>query len=282
MNDIPTQRTTYPPATWRLIVHPSGGGAWNMAVDETLSESVSQGASPPILRFYGWQPGCLSLGYAQPASDAQLEKLQSHGWDMVRRLTGGRAILHIDELTYAIVTPLGDPRVEGGVIESYRRLSAGLLAGLMKLGVAVSAGRADEHAHRFNGPVCFEIPSDYEITFQGKKLLGSAQTRRIGVVLQHGALPLSGDVTRICDGLSFVSAAEQDQSRARLRSRALTLEQASGRPVEPAKVIEALTRGFAEVLNLTFQTATLTAAETARANELTTSKYATSEWINRH
>lgn len=282
MIDIPTQPINYPPATWRLIIHPPAGGAWNMAVDETLSESVAHGESPPVLRFYAWQPGCLSLGYAQPAADVQFERLQAHGWDAVRRLTGGRAILHIDELTYSIAAPLEDSRIAGGVIESYRQLSKGLLAGLTYLGVEVSAGRVDEDAHRFSGPVCFEVPSDYEITVQGKKLVGSAQTRRIGVVLQHGALPLFGDVTRICDALSFASPAEQDQSRARLRSRALTLEQAFGRPVEPQKVIEALARGFENALNLTFQPAGLTDAETERAEELRASKYATSEWINRH
>jgi len=282
MIDNPARQATYPAATWRLINHPPADGAWNMAVDEALSESVAAGESTPILRFYGWQPGCLSLGYAQPASDAHYENLSAQGWDIVRRLTGGRAILHIDELTYSVATPLDDPRVEGGVIESYRRLSEGLMAGLTQLGAAVHAGRADENAHHFNGPVCFEVPSDYEITAQGKKLLGSAQTRRRGVALQHGALPLRGDVTRICDALAFPSEADRQQSRIRLHSRALTLEQALGKPIDADSVIKALVHGFEQALNLRFEKSSLTKAEAARAEELKANQYTTPEWINRH
>jgi len=282
MNNAPVAPQLYPSVTWRLIIHPPASGAWNMAVDEALTESVAAGASQPALRFYAWQPGCLSLGYAQPAADVDNERLSAHGWDVVRRLTGGRAILHIDELTYSIVTPLNDPRVEGGVIESYRRLSEGLIVGLSRLGVAVHAGRADPKAHRFDGPVCFEVPSDYEITAQGKKLLGSAQTRRKGVALQHGALPLTGDVARICDALAFASNADRQQSRDRLVSRALTLEQAHGDSLEIESVIEALTRGFEQTLNLTLVRSSLTPAEADRSDELSAIKYATPEWTNRH
>src|SRR5690348_8074490 len=124
----------YAPAEWRLIVHPAMDGPMAMAIDEAIAEAVASGSAPSTLRFYAWEPGCLSVGYAQPAADALYEKLEMNGWDIVRRLTGGRAILHIDELTYSIVTPLDDPRVDGGVIESYRRLSAGLMAGLMAIG----------------------------------------------------------------------------------------------------------------------------------------------------
>ncbi len=253
-----------------------------MAVDEALSESVAAGASPPVLRFYAWEPGCLSLGYAQPVGDVDFKRLHARGWDVVRRLTGGRAILHIDELTYSVVAPLGDPRVEGGVVESYRRLSAGLMAGLSDLGAEVYAGRTEHNDHRLDGPVCFEVPSDYEIVVHSKKLLGSAQTRRIGVVLQHGALPLFGDITRICDALSFPSDADRDQTRTRLRSRAVTLEEALRYPAEPSKVINALKCGFSQALNLTCDESVLTPAETARADELKTIKYGSSDWTERH
>lgn len=273
---------SYAPATWRLISHPAAGGAWNMAVDEALTLSVSEGKSPPVLRFYAWQPGCLSLGYAQPASDIHNERLHQHGWDAVRRLTGGRAILHIDELTYSVITPLTDPRVEGGVIESYRRLSDGLMAGLTQFGVPVEAGRANPNAPRLDGPVCFEVPSDYEITAQGKKLLGSAQTRRKGVVLQHGALPLVGDITRICDVLDFQSEGDRDEARTRLIDRAVTLAEVMGRASEFSEVTEALAQGFGEALNIRFETDGLTEAEKAYSEELRASKYASTEWTNRH
>src|SRR5512143_2552502 len=92
----------YSPADWRLITHPAMDGPSNMAIDEAIAEGVAAGRSPSTLRFYAWQPGCLSLGYAQPAADVLYDRLSASGWDIVRRLTGGRAILHIDELTYSI------------------------------------------------------------------------------------------------------------------------------------------------------------------------------------
>src|SRR5690606_19842482 len=112
-------------------------------------------------------------------ADVDIERLRSRGWGVVRRLTGGRAILHVDELTYSVAVPVSDPRVTGGVVESYRKLSQGLMAGLETLGAAVQSDKAEDEAHRFKGPVCFEVPSDYEITVNGKKLSGHGQTAEL-------------------------------------------------------------------------------------------------------
>src|SRR5512133_1650859 len=100
-------------ATWRLIRTPAASGPWNMAVDEAILEFAARGEVLPTLRLYAWEPACLSLGYAQPASDVDLEALRSHGWEMVRRPTGGRAILHTDELTYSVSGPQNEPRLTG-------------------------------------------------------------------------------------------------------------------------------------------------------------------------
>src|SRR5205814_2575613 len=127
----------YLPAVWRVIIHRAADGPTNMAIDEAIADSVAAGAVPPTLRFYAWEPACISLGYTQPVTDVDFDSLHAHGWDVVRRLTGGRAILHVDELTYSVAAPSDEPRVAGGVIESYRRLSAGLMAGLAKLGAEV-------------------------------------------------------------------------------------------------------------------------------------------------
>lgn len=268
----------YPHAAWRVVVHPPQAGPLNMAIDEAIVEGVASGQSPPTLRFYAWQPGCLSLGRSQPASDVDLKRIHAHGWQIVRRPTGGRAILHIDEVTYSIVLPLGDPRVAGNVPESYRRLSAGLLHGLQRLGLATSTEPGGSGGHRFKGPICFEVPSDYEITANGKKLIGSAQSRREGVVLQHGSLPLMGDITRICDALSFSDASERDEARKRLAARALTLQDALGKPIDPAHVVDALMEGFSEALNLALQEAPLTETEQRCAEILWSEKYTSHHW----
>jgi lipoate-protein ligase A len=99
-----------------------------MAVDEAILESVAQKRQPPTLRFYDWQPFALSLGYAQSFADVDVPALQARGWDVVRRPTGGKAILHAEELTYSVCATEDDPHVSGNVIESYRRLSTACCA----------------------------------------------------------------------------------------------------------------------------------------------------------
>ncbi len=122
---------------WRLLTTPPARGAWNMAADEAILEAVGRGDSLPTLRLYAWDPACLSLGYAQPLSDVDIPRLQSHGWEMVRRPTGGRAILHTDEITYSVIAPLDEPRVAGTVLESYSRLAAALVEALHLLDLPV-------------------------------------------------------------------------------------------------------------------------------------------------
>jgi lipoate-protein ligase A len=109
------------------------------------------GASPPTLRFYAWSPPCLSLGRSQPLSDVDLAACQASGVQVVRRATGGRAILHTDELTYSVTLSQNDPRTDGGVLESYRRLSAGLVAGLDRLGVRAVQAVGQRKAGRSDG-----------------------------------------------------------------------------------------------------------------------------------
>ncbi len=269
----------YPSATWRLLLSGPAGGAANMAVDEAILATVAAGQAPPTLRFFAWAPPCLSVGYAQPLADVDLDRLQQHGWELVRRPTGGRAILHTDELTYSAIVSMAEPRVQGGVVESYRQLSAGLLRGLELLGLPARADKEYRLPDRdAKGAVCFEVPSNYEITVAEKKLLGSAQTRKQGVVLQHGTLPLTGDIARICDVLHFASEAQRQQARARVYERALTVATASGREVSWEVAAQALARGFAEALNLTLQPGPLTPAEETLAAELAAQKYGGEAW----
>ncbi len=194
---------------WRMLLTPAAPGPWNMALDEAILEAVGQNTVPPTLRLFAWQPPCLSLGYAQSVADVDREQLENHGWDLVRRPTGGRAILHTDELTYSVIAPLTEPRVYGSILESYRRLAQALLSALAVIGLDAQADKDHARSKKNvpSGPVCFEVPSNYEITVAGKKLIGSAQARRREGVLQHGSLPLYGDLTRIVQVLVFDSEA---------------------------------------------------------------------------
>jgi lipoate-protein ligase A len=278
MEDEPS--TVYPSATWRLIVDGKADGATNMAVDQAILDAVVEGASPPTLRFYAWSPPCLSLGRGQPLADADRAACRAAGVDIVRRPTGGRAILHTDELTYSVVLLQTDPRAEGGIVESYRRLSEGLLAGLGLMGVQAVQALSQSRSGDEVTAVCFETPADYEITVDGRKLVGSAQWRARGGVLQHGTLPLCGDLSRIVNYL-LLSDAERHAQRRRLCLHALTLEEAKGQQVSPDTAVQALAAGFAQALNLTLLPGGLTSSERARAAEIQVEVYASPGWTGR-
>lgn len=263
---------------WRLLNAGFSDGPTNMAIDQAIMEAVAAGHVPPTLRFYGWEPACLSLGYTQPVADVDRIRLERCGWDLVRRMTGGRAILHTDELTYSVALPGDDPLVRGDIVASYRHLSAALRDALEHLGAAVESERRMERTPGAKGPVCFEVPSHYEITAGGKKLIGSAQVRKFGAVLQHGSIPLTGDIARICEALVFESEEQRARARDQVRRRATTVEAALGRVVTWDEARGAIAEGFARVFNLDLVAGELTPEETGRAALLRAEQYDAEAW----
>lgn len=267
--------------TWRLIITPAARGAWNMAVDEAILEHIGRGGVPATLRLYAWSPACLSLGHAQPFADVDRARLKERGWEVVRRATGGRAILHTDELTYSVTGSADEPVLAGGVLESYNRLAGALLLAVknLELPVEMKEGKADSSTAP--NPVCFEVPSTYEITVGGKKLIGSAQARKKEGVLQHGSLPLTGDLTRICQALTFESDAVRANAAQRLLARATTVESALGRAVTWDESAEAFIHAFEEQLGICFEKRDLSDSELKRAEELVLEKYDHPSWTER-
>lgn len=287
---------SYSHAVWRLLRAPPARGAWNMALDEAILETAGRGDEPPTLRLYAWFPPCLSLGYAQPLADVSWEALESRGWELVRRPTGGRAILHTDELTYSVAGPLGEQRLAGGVLESYRTLAGALLRALILLGIPAQAlekpsppGTAEDQreagervpSNQGKNPVCFEMPSNYEITVGGKKLIGSAQARRKEGLLQHGSLPLHGDLERITQVLAFPDRVTREAAAERLSRRATTAERVLGRPLPWEQAAQAFVHAFQEILDLDLELGEPTRAEWLRAEELVGEKYANPKWTGR-
>lgn len=268
---------------WRLIFTDPAPGAWNMAVDEAILEFTGRGEVEPTLRLYSWEPACLSLGYAQPFSDIDIDQLRLKEWQIVRRPTGGRAILHTDELTYSVIGAHAEPILAGSVLESYQRLSTALLAALQSLGIPAQAFSKDisSDAADNTNPVCFEVPSEYEITFQGKKLIGSAQARRKEGILQHGSLPLYGDLTRIIQVLRYPDQDARSTAASRLLARATTVEGVLRRQVSWDNAAQVVREAFENTLNLEFSQQELSESEQNRANELVVAKYDNSVWTNR-
>jgi len=268
--------------TWRLLKTLPAHGAWNMAVDEAILEAVGRNESLPTLRLYAWDPACLSLGYAQPFSDVDTPRLRARGWEVVRRPTGGRAVLHTDELTYSVIAPHDEPRVAGTVLESYHRLAQALVTALELLSMRVEINQTSPVPHgQGTNPVCFEVPSTYEITINGKKLVGSAQARRKEGVLQHGSLPLTGDLTRILQVLSFPGEESRSLAAGRLLKRATTVETALERLVSWDEAARATVRAFSSVLELDLQPGSLTPDEEKRATELVRIKYGHPSWTEK-
>lgn len=263
---------------WRLLVTPPAPGAWNMALDEAVLESVERGISRPVLRLYAWEPACLSLGRAQPLADADQERLQARGWELVRRITGGRAILHADELTYSVIGTVQEPRLAGSVLESYNRLAQALFDAVQSLGLPVEVQSTRTPGDRDPNPVCFEVPSTYEITVGGRKLIGSAQARRKEGVLQHGSLPLHGDLTRICEALSFQDEAEREAARGRLLAHAVTVEGVLDRQVSWERAAQAFVAAFETRLEIDFEEGEISPQERTRAQAMVREKYAHPEW----
>ncbi len=274
--------TDYAMATWRLLITPPTDGATNMAIDEAVLHALADGMGRPTLRFYQWIPPCLSLGYNEPSADVDEAACARLGYTWVRRPTGGRAILHTDELTYSVTAAESEPRVAGSIVESYRQLSAGLLAGLRALGADVFQAQTEKVVNPDQGAACFDTPSNYEITVDGRKLVGSAQVRRRGIVLQHGALPLTGDLTRIFNCLRLDGGeADRRSARAALVAHACTLEEALGRIVSFEEAAQALTRGFAGALSLHLEATGLTDYERELAERLRRDQYAGDAWNRR-
>jgi lipoate-protein ligase A len=272
-----------PPTVWRLLLTPPAQGTWNMAVDEAILEFSRRVEQPTTLRLYAWTPPCLSLGYGQSYTDIDLDRLKSYDWDVVRRPTGGRAILHTDELTYAVIGSQEDPLLTGGVLESYQRLSNALLEALKRMEITADAVAKNVAIteNMMDNPVCFEVPSNYEITFKGKKLIGSAQARRKNTVLQHGSLPLSGDLTRIVQVLRYPNDSSRTEAAERLLSHATTVESVLGFRGDWWIASQAMISAFSSILGLKLIPGGLTPSEGRRALELYEQKYNHPSWTEK-
>lgn len=274
---------------WRFRLVDTGAldAALNMGLDEAVLESVARGDSPPTIRFYGWTRPTVSLGYFQRArKEIDVEAIASADYRLVRRMTGGRAVLHDRELTYSVVVDAEHPLAKASVVESYRLLSAGLRDGFQALGVEaqlVSLADTGEKAKfaSAGSAACFDSPSWYELVVAGKKIAGSAQVRAHGGLLQHGALLLELDAEDLFSLLLFRSEPERARLRADFEERAVSVRDLTNRQVTYQEASQAFARGFATGLPALLQTGHLTDREWARAQELAREKYNCDEWTFR-
>ena len=266
--------------SWRLILDEPAPGAWNMAVDEVLLDGVAARNAPPTLRFYGWKPACLSLGYFQSFAVVDRDACRALGIDIVRRPTGGRAILHDRELTYSIALPATMLGHDRGILPSYHRISRALQAGFAQLGLATTmAPESAAPTEPEHGPICFDRPSAHEILMRGRKLVGSAQVRRSEALLQHGSILIEPQISTMLRCLRSPAVTPLDRGSTRIDDGVIGLADVGVR--DPASIAAAIAAALGREFNVALVVGELDAREVADSRYLTGSKYETEEWTER-
>jgi lipoate-protein ligase A len=262
---------------WRLISSGYMDGAMNMAIDEALLHAVAAGESPPVLRFYRWRPATVSLGYAQSVhTDLDLELCKAAGLGVVRRATGGRAVLHDNELTYAIIAPLATAAFGHSVLDCYRGISEILQKTLQQLGLPAQLvpGKPKGGQRNAMRAVCFSAPSQYELVVEGRKVAGSAQKRCADAFLQHGSIPVEIDL----ELLGRVLRVATDNPRAGSLESVGWLNRWLDPAVSVARVEEVFTEVFAQHQQLAWQRSQLTAAEDKAAQRWYREQFSAADW----
>lgn len=258
-----------------------------MAIDEAVLIHVANKQVLPTIRFYAWERPTLSMGYFQRFTrDVDEAALQVRNFDVVRRMTGGRAVLHDRELTYSVIVPGDHEWAQVSVTESYRHLSYGLRDGFRNLGVeAEIVSLADEKERdkysSVGSAACFDSPSWYELVVGGKKIAGSAQVRAHGGLLQHGSLLLDLDIDDLFSVLKFGNERFKQRAREEFADRAVSVKQLTQRDVSFSEAAAAFAKGFQTGLALELVPAELLSEESEMARQLAKEKYQTEAWMKR-
>jgi lipoate-protein ligase A len=223
-------------------------GYYNMAADEVFMDMVSKKESMPILRFYTWNPPAISLGYFQKVRDSiDLDFCRRNNIDVVRRITGGRTVLHQKELTYSIILPEDCEFAKGGITETYKKISIGILEGLKLCGI--NAEFSPGIVNRTVSSACFEASSRYEIVIGSRKLVGSAQTRKKGVLLQHGSIVISFDEQLFAECLG-INEEFRTQFINGYKSKTASIELYYGSKISEELLIKNIKMGFVNYANI--------------------------------
>lgn len=268
--------------TWAFLNSGFHDAATNMAIDETLLNWHSEGKIPPIIRFYGWDNPSLSIGHSQNEQKTiDFEGVHKNDCHFVRRLTGGSAVLHDHEVTYSIIVSENHSKIPHTVNEAYYVLAGGLLKGYQSLGIDATFARPQRESGDKRSAVCFETPAIYEILADGKKLSGNAQTRRKGVLLQHGSLPISYDTTMLFDLFQFPNERLRNRQQKRFARKATGIHDQIKEAMKYDDLVPVFLEGFKESLHIETEAFKLTDVLWRDVIHLRDTKYATKTWNNK-
>jgi lipoate-protein ligase A len=258
---------------WKLIVDKKPlAGSLNMAADDFLFRSLSS-EPQTFLRFYRWKRPTVSLGYSQDIRKVvDVEYCRKQGIDIVRRVTGGKLVLHHKEVTYSLCSS-DKETFTSTLADSYRLISQGLMRGLEKIGLKSCLADAPPNSYVRGNLPCFSYPARDEIEVEGKKIVGSAQKRAGSKFIQHGSIPLEED-EGILGPVSFLK--EEDN-----KGRMISLSQALGKKVSFDWAVERLTSGISEFFKINFTPEVFDAKEKKAILKIQKERYANKGWTYR-
>ncbi|PAQ14824.1 octanoyltransferase [Bacillaceae bacterium SAOS 7] len=269
---------------WKFIDSGRRSASYNMAMDEALLDWHSQGKIPPVIRFYGWEPAALSIGYFQKAEkEINMEAVKAHGLGFVRRPTGGRGVLHEHELTYSVIVSEEHPNMPTGVTEAYRVISEGILKGFHHLGLEAyfSVPKTEEEKNGLKNPrssVCFDAPSWYELVVEGRKIAGSAQTRQKGVILQHGSILLDLDEDKLFSLFNYPNERVKERMQTAFKNKAVAINSISPKGITLDMARVAFKQGFEDGLGIELEPLELTDEQSASIEKIAKERYESDEW----
>lgn len=249
----------------------------NMAMDEALLHSVANGESLPVLRFYRWKPATVTLGYAQSVvADLDLDVCRRAGIDVVRRSTGGRAVLHDNEVTYSVIAPLNTNLFGNSVLDCYRVISEVLKKTLLQLGLPAQLvpGKTRGSNQNVTKAVCFSAPSQYELLVDGRKVAGSAQKRHGQAFLQHGSIPIDINLELLGKALK----ADTKESSVNSLATVGWLNRWSDKPFAVSDVEKIFAEVFSEHLQIDWVNSEPTLKEDQEARKMSSDKFGHTDW----
>jgi len=267
---------------WSFLIDGKLSPAENMAIDEAIFECVQDGRSLPTIRFYNWEPSTVSCGYNQEVSkEVDFVALKKHGFGFVRRPTGGRVVLHDNEVTYAVISTF-EGRLSGNVTESYSEISKALAKGLELMGINVDFEKSNlssEHQRKVANP-CFTSSSRYELSYHRKKIVGSAQVRKNNCLLQHGSILLNFNQCKLAQIMPELTDDQKVRLANYLKRKTIAINEILSIPKSYNEAVNFFITGFKEkwktddfITRKSLETYELEIAERLRLT-----KYLTDEW----
>lgn len=260
---------------WRLLKLNKSNGAMQMAIDEAIVIANSKKKVPNTLRFYVFEPITITLGYNQRIDQFNLNKIKKNNWDYVRRISGGTAVLHKNDLTYSLIVSENDLPLK--IIDAYKYLSQGLINGLKELKIPAKF-KSEQTKKRLEA--CYLNSNPFDITVHGKKISGNAQSRINNTVLQHGTIIIKNNLKELFNCLNLNND-EINNLTKKAETKMTSIEKIKNQKPNIKTVEKAMIKGFEKLLNkksIKLKKSKLTEFEINLAKKLYAKKYSTKHW----